>query len=51
MTEEERQLWNAALGGGNKDEISALQDALLVKVHTKIMNDDPRYSVAGWKET
>lgn len=48
MTEAERQAWNAAVARGDTDEIEAMRDALLVGIHTRIMNDDGNYERAGW---
>lgn len=48
MTEGQRQAWNAAVARGDADEIEAMKDTLLVDVHTRIMNDDGNYAVAGW---
>ncbi len=50
MNEEQRQAWNACLARGSKTEIAAMQDQLLVEIHTRIMNDDPNYEKAGWKQ-
>lgn len=49
MTEHERQEWNAAVAAGDQDAIERLQDAHLRAIHTRIMDDDPRYAQAGWK--
>lgn len=51
MTEQERQAWNDCLAKGDVEEIEAKKDELLVDIHTRIMNDDPCYSVAGWRPT
>lgn len=48
MTEAQRQAWNAAVARGDADEIEAMRDALLVGIHTRIMNDDPNYTRGGW---
>lgn len=49
MTEEERQEWNAAVAAGDEGTIERLRDEHLVRIHTRIMNDDPRYAAAGWR--
>lgn len=48
MTEAERQAWNAAVASGDTNTIEAMKDNLLVRIHTRIMNDDGNYERAGW---
>lgn len=50
-TERDREVadWNAALASGDQARIDETRDRLLASVHTRIMNDDPQYAVAGWK--
>ena len=48
MTEAERLAWNAAVASGDTATIEAMKDTLLVRIHTRIMNDDGNYTVAGW---
>lgn len=45
----ERERWNAALATGDDDTIHRVQDETLRAIHTRIMDDDPGYSEAGWK--
>lgn len=51
MDEAQRQAWNAALARGDAEEIEAMRDALLVDIHTRIMNDDGNYTRGGWTPT
>jgi hypothetical protein len=44
----ENEEWAAALATGDHDIIEQARDRLLIKVHTRIMNDDPNYVEAGW---
>jgi alpha-D-ribose 1-methylphosphonate 5-triphosphate synthase subunit PhnG len=49
VTEEQRQAWNACLAKGDEAEIERMKDQLLTEIHTRIMNEDPNYGIAGWK--
>ncbi len=48
ISEAQRLAWNAVLVSGDAEAIEAMQDDLLIQIHTGIMNDDPRYHLAGW---
>jgi hypothetical protein len=49
VTEADRQAWNAAIATGDPAIIEPLQDRLLRAIHTRIMDDDPAYTQAGWQ--
>jgi hypothetical protein len=40
--------WNEALASGDSARIDAAKDKLLAQIHTRIMNEDANYRVAGW---
>lgn len=46
----EREAWNDALASGDEKRITDTQDAVLDRIHRRIMNDDPNYARAGWKD-
>lgn len=46
--DEERRRWNAVLQHGTQDQIDAMRDEVLNRIHTRIMDDDPSYLEAGW---
>ncbi len=50
MTEDERLAWNDAVASGDVDRIAREQDTALRRVHERIMNEDPNYGRAGWKQ-
>ena len=49
--DDEREAWNDALASGDEQRITDTQDAVLDRIHRRIMNDpDSNYAQAGWKK-
>lgn len=40
--------WNAVLAHGTEDQIEQARSEILDSIHTRIMDDDCHYVVAGW---